>query len=315
MGTTLNSILLVMVVFVFVATPKQAVAQQDPLFTQYTNNMLLINPAYAGSRDAMTMVLLHRDQWVGIEGAPETQTLTFHSPFRNQNFAFGTSLMHDKIGPSTTTSIFGDFTARVQLDRKSHLAFGLKAGFKHYVVDLTRMAVAESDPLFQENVNSWLPNIGMGVYYHRPRFYAGFSIPKFVEDDLDGTDNTYGIDTRHMYFITGGVVDLSPYVKFKPTMMVRYADAAPLSGDFTANLLFYDRLWTGAFYRTDLINQELPASWGLMVAFQINPQFKIGYSYDRSLSDLQYVNDGSHEISVTFDFVFEKDKIKSPRYF
>lgn len=314
MGTTLNSLVLLLVVLLFVS-PKEAAAQQDPLFTQYTNNMLLINPAYAGSRDAMTMVLLHRDQWVGIDGAPETQTLTFHSPLGNENFAIGSSLMHDLIGPSTTTSLSMDFAARIQLDRKSHLAFGIKGGFKHYQVDLTRMRVSETDPLFQEDINSWLPNIGMGVYYYRPRFYAGFSIPKFVEDDLDGTENTYGLDTRHMHFITGAVFDLSPYVKFKPTLMMRYAEAAPLSADITGNLLFYDRLWTGAFYRTDVMNPEYPASWGLMVAFQINPQFKIGYSYDRSMSDLQYVNDGSHEISVTYDFVFEKDRIKSPRYF
>lgn len=315
MGNTLSSLVLFLVVLM-VSTPGAKIfAQQDPLFTQYTNNMLLINPAYAGSRDAMTLVLLHRDQWVGIDGAPETQTLTFHSPFRNQNFAFGSSLMHDAIGPSTTSSLFTDFTGRVRLDRKSYLAFGIKAGFKHYQVDLTRLNISESDPLFQFNVNQWSPNVGAGVYYHRPRFYAGLSVPKFLEYDLDGDDRTYGTDVRHLFFVTGAVFDLSPYVKLKPTVMVRHAESAPLSGDFTANLLFYDRLWTGAFYRTDLINQQLPASWGLMVAFQINPQFKIGYSYDYTLSDLKYVNNGSHEISVTFDFVFERDRIKSPRYF
>jgi len=285
-------------------------AQQDPLYTQYVFNMLTVNPGYAGSRDALTLNVLHRNQWVGIEGAPVTNSFSIHSPLRNENLNIGFSYVNDNIGPTNQNGVYVDFAARIQLSKKSRLSFGLKSGFNHLQTSLTALNITDpGDITFSEDVRRFMPNVGVGMYFDTERFYAGISIPKFFENRfVDNANATDAQERRHFFFITGAVFDLSRDIKFKPSILLKGVEAAPLSADLNLSFLFRDRIWAGGYYR-------FGDSFGGIIGYYITPQLMFGYSYDYTTTDLQNFNSGSHEISLTYDFDFKNQKVRSPRYF
>lgn len=286
-------------------------AQQDPLYTQYRNNMLSVNPAYAGSREALTVNLLHRSQWVGMEGAPTTQTLTVHGPLVNQNLGFGLSLVHDRIGPTRQTGIYGDLSARVRVSDKGYLAGGLKLGANFFNSNLSGLILTNStDGTFSENVNTVMPNMGLGLYYYTPAFFAGVSVPKLFKNSLyenEGVDGPIS-EKQHLFVTTGAVLEISPLLKFKPAVLARMVSGSPFSMDVSGSFILDDRFWVGGYYR-------LKESAGLLLDYNFNPQLKVCYSYDYALTELQNYNSGSHEISITYDFIFKEKRIQSPRYF
>jgi type IX secretion system PorP/SprF family membrane protein len=299
------------VVALALAFPQWASAQQDPLFTQYMYNVLSINPGYAGSRDALSVVGIHRSQWMGFEGAPSTQNLTIHSPLRNKNFALGGSLIHDQIGPTQQFGAYADFAGRVWLTEKSRLSLGIKAGFNYLQTDIVGLGINNPDPAYNENINRLNPNVGFGLYYHSPNFFAGYSIPKFFENDLSDTpagSDSEAREERHQFIIVGGVIPMGSQVKFQPSAFLRMVNGAPASVDVTANFLFIEKIWVGGFWRYD-------SNVGMLAAYQLSPQFKLGVAYDYTLNELMDYTSGSFEIMLTYDFIFEKGAMKSPRYF
>jgi len=301
---------ILLMVLIFAVQTMQA--QQDAMFTQYINNMLVVNPAYAGSRDALTLSFLHRSQWVGIEGAPTTETFSIHGPLQRKYLGFGFTMVHDRIGPETKTGVYGDISGRVKVSRNAYLAAGLKFGLNFYRANLADLDLVHDDDFsFQDNPSSTLPNLGFGLYYYTPVFYAGVSIPKLIENDLYPGEDSYSgeiVEKRHYYFITGFLLNMSSTVKFKPSLLTRMLDGTPVSMDVTATFVFRDKLWVGPYYRY----QE---SMGFLVNYNFTPQMRVGYSFDHTLSELQQFNTGTHEISLTYDFIYRDNKIKSPRYF
>lgn len=292
-------------------------AQQNPLYTHYMYNTLVINPGYAGSRDALTITGLHRSQWVDFKGAPVTQTLTMHSPLINDHIGLGLSVINDKIGPSNNTSLFGDFAYRMKLNDKSKLALGLSAGANIFQASLSDLQLDEqTDPVFTNNIkNHVTPNFGFGAYYSRERFYAGVSVPNLLQNNYSQIEQANGIslnakEKRHYYLIAGTMLNISDNLAFKPTALVKLTAAAPAQLDLTASFVIVKRLLLGAMYRSgDAI--------GALIGFDITNQLHLGYSYDWSygLSTSKY-NKGSHEIVLRYDFIFSsKKKIYSPRYF
>ncbi len=286
-------------------------AQQDPLFTQYRSNMLTVNPAYAGSREALTFNLLHRNQWVGIEGAPTTQSISVHGPLASDKVGFGLSLINDKVGPTKQAGIYGDISGRVKVSEKGYLAGGVKVGANFFSSNLTELTLANrGDGNFAENVNKTMPNVGVGVYYYSDKFYLGVSVPKIIKNTLYDNGSLDGAvsEKRHAFVNSGLILELSPLVKFRPTAMVRMVGGSPLSLDATATFILDDRFWIGGYYR-------LSESVGLLLDYNFTSQLKVGYSYDYTLTELQNYNTGSHEIGVTYDFIFKEKRIQSPRYF
>lgn len=292
-----------------------AFGQQDPMFTHYMYNTLSVNPAYAGSREALTVTLLHRNQWVSFPGAPKTNTLTLHSPVFNENVGLGLSLTHDVIGPTKFTSMYGDFAFRVKLTKKSNLTFGLKAGVDLLTANLPFLEIQDpNDPAFLNSFkNKALPNFGFGLFYtYKNRFYAGLSIPRMLQHKFVG-ENTLissGILKGHYYFITGASLPLSRFVEFKPSALVKMTVGAPVELDVTALFELYKRINFGLMYRTgDAV--------GALVGIYLFDRLLLGYSYDFSFTNttLKY-NEGSHEIMLRYDFIFSSShRIKSPRYF
>ena len=304
----------VLLALILLAFSYAGFSQQQPMYTHYMENTLSINPAYAGSRDALTVLLLHRMQWVGFKGAPITQTLTMHSPFLKNKLGAGLSFVNDKIGPSGTTSMYLDFAYRIKF-KHSYLAFGLKTGFSLLKLNLQDLNVNETnDPVFSQNFQSqWMPNFGFGIYYNTDRYYLGFSVPKILNVNLL-TNSVQGnlIQTaRHYYFIAGGYVNLNSDLKFMPTTFIKFTTNAPVEMDLTAQLIYKNLLYGGLMYRTG-------DALGLLIGVYITPLLTVGYSFDWSMvNKTGKYNFGSHEFMIRYDFLLmtPKKKIISPRFF
>lgn len=309
----LSKIISIAILFLSVST---AFAQQLPQFTQYMFNTISINPAYAGSRETLSIVGLHRSQWVGLEGGPETQTLSVHTPMRNENMGLGISFINDKLGYENFSYLYADYSYTIKTSEKTKLAFGLKAGMTHYSLDqeLLNDPSVVVDPFFNDISDRWSPNVGAGLYLHSQRWYLGLSAPRILNTDYNkGNDafREFVAFERISYYFTGGYVfDLSEKTKLKPSVLLKATNGAPLSFDASANFLFNEKFWLGAAYR---VNQYAAAIGGI-ADFQISKQMRVGYAYEYPLSDIAPYTSGTHEVLLMFE-VFKSKRIKSPRYF
>jgi type IX secretion system PorP/SprF family membrane protein len=292
-------------------------AQQDPHYTQYMYNMNVMNPAYAGSKENLSLGLLYRQQWVNVDGAPKTATLSIHSPV-GKNIGLGLSVISDKIGPVDENNIYADASYTLNLGGEHRLAFGLKAGATFHKVGTfseigNGYVQQEGDLAFSKNTSSTYLNLGAGLFYHSKNYYLAFSVPNMLKSThLDLTQNgqeyQFGSEVQH-YFLTGGYVfDLSENTKFKPSVMLKSAFKAPTSLDVSANFLFFEKFEMGATYRLD-------DSFGAMANYAISPNIRIGYAYDHIISDLKVATTSSHEIMLLFDLNFPKKVSISPRFF
>lgn len=291
-------------------------AQQDPQYTQYMYNTQVVNPAYAGSREALSLGGLYRSQWVGLDGAPKTITLSGHSPIGFSNVGIGLSLVSEEIGPSTKSWANVDFSYTIQTSDQGKLAFGLKAGASLLNVDYSKLNISDPGDVFENNVDDKVNlQIGAGAYYYTNKFYVGLSVPNFVESthfDEASIENSnieaLGKERLHYLLIAGYVFDLSENVKFKPAVLSKMVTGSPLQIDGSANFLFYDKFTLGGAYRWS-------ASWSAMVGFQVTDSMFLGLAYDRETTDLTKYNDGSFEFFLRFDLFNRPDRILSPRFF
>ena len=287
-------------------------AQQDPHYTQYMYNMSVMNPAYAGSKENLSMGLLYRKQWVEIEDAPTTGTFFGHAPV-GKNVGMGLSFISDKIGPVEENNIYADFSYTLNLGGEHKLAFGIKTGLTLHKVglydDVYLTLPDANDPAFSENTSNSYFNIGSGLFYYTNKYYLGFSVPNLMKSKhLDFNGREFGSEVSH-YFLTGGYVfDINENVKFKPFFMMKSALEAPTSLDLSTNFLFNQKFEIGATYR-------LEDSFGAMVNYAITPNLKLGYAYDHIVSDLNVTTPSSHEIILLFDLNFPKKVSSSPRFF
>ena len=291
-------------------------SQQDAMFTHYMFNTLAVNPAYAGSRDAFTVTGLHRTQWAGFEGAPITQTLTMHTPIPLKNSGIGLSLVNDKIGPTRTTSFYADFSYKIKINERANLAFGIKGGVNFMKADIASLnTIDPNDPKFVSNDQSeFLPNFGFGLYFSTDKYYIGASIPKLLENDFKNNSISGGTDlaneARHYFLIAGTLLNLNEDFKLKPTSYIKITPAAPIEGDITTSVIYKDKFWLGAMFRTG-------DALGLLFGINITNVLSVGYSFDWSYNNSTFkYNQGSHEIMIRYDLIMTNEKkIYSPRYF
>ncbi|RZM27906.1 MAG: type IX secretion system membrane protein PorP/SprF [Pedobacter sp.] len=289
-------------------------AQQDAMYTQYMFNTLAINPAYAGSRNVVSATALGRSQWTGIEGAPKTATFTIDAPILDKRFGIGLQVMTDKLGVTQTNSAALSFAYRIRLDEAS-LSFGVQGDVSQYRSNLSSVVLGSSsgyDPAFANDVRKTLGNFGTGVYYNTDRFFLGLSaqdlVPNALSDQGTTGDRIAGKQALHVFLSSGYVFPVSEDLKLKPSFLVKYVHGAPIEGDINGTLWIKDVIGLGLQYRTS-------ADVSALIEIQATPQFRIGYSYDRSTTRLQNFNSGSHEIMIRFEFGSERGRIISPRYF
>ena len=289
-------------------------AQQDAQYTQYMYNTVSVNPAYAGSRGHLSIAALYRNQWLGLDGAPETQTLNAHTPVGYRGVGVGLSIVNDKIGPSSETYFDVDFSYTIQTSLEGKLSFGLKASAHMLDIRYSELDEFEIDPQLQSQQdiqNKFSPNIGAGVYYHTDRFYAGLSAPRILETThFDSSSVSTAKEQLNLYLITGYVWDLNPVLKFKPTLLTKAVQGAPLQVDLSANFMFNEKFIGGVAYRWD-------AAFSGLIGFMLSDQFMIGMAYDREITELGAAtfNDGSFEIILRYDFIRNIGNLKSPRFF
>ena len=298
--------------FFTVLIAQQISAQQDPQYTQYMYNMNIINPAYAGISEGLSVGALYRSQWVGLDGGPETFTFNIHSPVGKQ-LALGLSVISDKIGPVEETNAYVDASYTIPLGMETRLAFGVKGGFTFHDIAIAESQITLvdlSDPFFANAINETTPNIGAGVYFYKPnKYYISISVPNILNGvHLDDNGTKIGSESEHLFTAAGYVFDLSENFKLKPHALLKYAFDAPVSYDLNANLFMYDLVEFGVGYRLD-------DSFSSMINFQVTKDLRIGYAYDAINSGLDIVTNSSHEVFINYDFNFSSKVSRSPRYF
>ena len=285
--------------------------QQLPQFTQYMYNTISINPAYAGSREALSVIGLHRSQWAGFGGGPSTQTLSVHAPVMNKNVGLGFSFINDQLGFENFTYMYGDFSYTIQLNDISKLAFGLKGGFTGFSVDNELYTSNPDDQLVGNIENRWTGNVGAGVMWLWEKGYLGLSAPRLFKNNFS-PDSDYESLERVSYYFTGGYVfNIGLSTKFKPAFMIKATNGAPLSTDLSANFLFFEKLWLGAAYR---FNKSAGAI-GILADFQVFRDWRIGYAFELPTSDIRSYSDGTHEIILIYEVFNPNRKETSPRYY
>lgn len=287
-------------------------AQQDPQFTQYMFNTMSVNPAYAGSKGHAVITAIGRTQWVGFDGAPDTQNLSFDSPIGESGLGLGLNLVNDKIGPSHEIYFDGNLSYTVETGQEGNLAFGLRLGGRILNIDWSKGDTVDSETLFTNNISGkFLPTVGAGIYYHEPQWYIGLSVPNFLRTEhydrnLEEAQQV-AIERMHFFLITGYVFDVTESIKFKPAALVKAVSGAPLSLDVSANLLFNEKFRVGLGWRWD-------DSISALLGFQVSDSLLIGYAYDLTTSNYNVTNSGTHEIMLRYEILKEL-RYKSPRFF
>jgi len=291
-----------------------AMAQQDPQYNMYMFNPLSVNPAYAGSRDALSVALIHRSQWVGFSGAPTTQNLAIHTPFSGKNMAAGFQIMNDNIGPKNTLAISGIYAYKIRLF-KGKLGFGLRASLYNYKFDWSKINYKDTrEATYNLGRESYMmPSFDFGMYYSDNKNYIGVEAAHLSENKLGITDEninqTNTIEQNaHLTLTAGRAFVINRDFIFKPSLLVRGMANSPVLLDINASVFLKQTLWLGLSYRKRY-------GMAALVEYYVTKEFRVGYSYDYPFNTLNTGNGGSHEIFVGFDFDIFKSKLISPRYF
>lgn len=287
-----------------------ALGQQDPRFSLYMFDKTAINPAAAGSKDALEANLIARNQWLDISGAPKTAALLVEAPVASKKIGWGAEVINDQIGPTTSTAVQGDYSYHIPLF-SGQLSAGISAGIYNYVIDFSKINYKDqSDPYNAYNRSQKIvPTAAAGLYYYSHSFYIGLSANHLIKSRL--TNESYDSAASfwpHAYFIVGQGITLSPNLLFNPSLTIDAARNAPLAGDINLNFLLQEKLWLGLSFRARY-------GFGFMAAYRISPMFQLGYAYELGLNGIGQAGGGTHEISLTADFGKNKTIQASPRYF
>ena len=287
-------------------------AQQEAQYTQYMYNTANVNPGYVGTRGCLSALLMHRTQWVGLDGAPQTNTFAISSPIGvNQKIGLGLSVINDKLGPSEENAISLDMSYNIPTSENFKLSFGVKATANLFSVDFNKLTIHNpNDGLIRKNVdNRFFPNVGAGAYWYSDKTYIGVSIPFMLEQKYYDNDVQYVASERmHPHLIAGHVFRLSNEIQFKPATMIKMVKGAPLQVDLSGNFWFNEKFSLGVAYRWD-------AAVSAMAGFQISDSWMIGYAYDRDVTRLGNYNSGSHEVFLRYELFKKIDKVVAPRFF
>ena len=298
---------LILITLGFMSPESQA--QQDPQYTQYMYNTMSVNPGYAGQREVLSISGLHRSQWVGIDGAPRTQSLVLHAPLRNEKIGLGLSVVNDALGPADETYVDANFSYTIYVNSvDTRLSFGLKGGFHLLNTDWSEGIFQNPDMAFQENLSLFSPVIGAGLYLHTDKWYIGAAVPNFITTQhYDDFQESVAKERMHYYFIGGIVFDAGDNVKLKPATLVKAVSGSPVIFDLSLNALLVEKLTLGVAYRWD-------DSFSGLAGFQLSDSLFIGYAYDLTSTELNNYNSGTHEIMLRFELQ-QFGKILSPRFF
>jgi type IX secretion system PorP/SprF family membrane protein len=320
----------------FLLCAQQLSAQQDPMFTKYVFNSLIFNPAYAGSKGYISTTAIYRQQWAGFEGSPVTQSITAHSPLRNERANVGMSLFNDQAGAVGTTNLSLSYAYRVPLGGEWKLAAGLQAGVGNWRGNWRKLTLEDqNDIAFQNNLNRWLPNFGAGLYLSSPLFYAGLGCPSILEYNLRKANTAeapiFSKNYRHYYTTAGAAIPLAgESLVFRPSILLKStawfsqfrSDAqlqnigSPTEIDIDLSVFFLEKFWLGAALRSALnLRNSSYDSADLWFCWYLDNGLRLGAAYDFPLSNIRQSTAGSFELLVGYDFDIKVKNVATPRYF
>ena len=317
--------LIITILFALFFVPFICEAQQQPLNTQFMYYKLGYNPAFAGSQEAPCVSCIIREQWLGLEGAPSTQALTFNMPLMNQRVGIGANLMRHKIGITTIYNIDGAYSYRLRLGQ-GMLGIGVQGSLRSFTNDFNETIAIQSKPddltIPTNNENKFTFNFGTGLYFNSERFYIGVSAPRLLTNSIDfnANDNVVSREVQHLYFMSGYTITLREDLHLRPQFLLKYANNAPLNADLNLNLLIQDKFVTGLTYRTrgNKVNDRWGESLDVLFGAQITENLMFGFSYDFTLSDLREFTSGSIEASLHYCFGPSSNpnsEFENPRFF
>lgn len=288
-------------------------AQQNAHYSQFFSNKLIQNPAYAGSAEVMSLTAMHRQQWVGLKGAPSTQTISLHAPLFNKRVGLGLSILRDDITISENWNIITSYAYRIPLEVGT-LSIGLQADIRFMKVNWNEVKALEINDTEIPDVNSqrFKPDISGGLYYNTDRFYVGLAVQNLIDADhvksIDDILDYLPLNDRHVYLMGGYAIPITENVDFAPVVLMKFVKNAPLDFDINASFVFYDRLWAGLSWRKD-------DSIDVILQYQLNQQLRLGVAYDFTISELQQTNSGSYEMMLQYNFDFEDSGFTNLRFF
>lgn len=284
-------------------------AQQDPVYTQYMNNLMSVNPAYTGVRGVGSTSMLFRKQWMNFNGSPISSSITLGLPIDSLHIGAGFDFLYDNIGPLTTTAIFLDYSYRIQITESTQLSFGLKGGFNFVQANLKELYRHDYDDQYileYGDFSRLMPNFGIGLFWFSKDFYVGLAIPRLLQNKYykDVTIVEAANREERHYFLNGAYqFRLSEQIVFKPGITTILVAGAPATADFDLSFMYMDKFWFGAMYR---ISDAL----GAYVQLQVQENLKIGFSYEYPHTSLNEFNNGTIEVMLRYDF-----KTKSTQLF
>ncbi len=288
-----------------------AIAQQETQNSFYMFNASLLNPAYAGSRDALSIVADGRMMWTGWKGAPRTNCFTLHTPLKIESVGLGLNVLNDELGAVKRNALFADFSYRIRLNKENdRLAFGLRAGADIITNNFNELRVNdETDPVRGQNsFTKAVFNTGAGVYLYGKKYFFGLTAPKVIPSQVSEVANTKSVNALHIYAIGGYVFKLNSLWDLKPGACIRFTPNAPISSDFNISAFFNKQIWFGLMYRHG-------SAAGANIIYHFTPNIRLGYAYDYSINNMNRYNSGTHEIMFGIDLVKKSEPVKSPRYF
>jgi type IX secretion system PorP/SprF family membrane protein len=298
--------------------------QQQSLHTMFMYNKLLINPAYAGYHEHPCATAIVREQWLGFDGAPKTQSLSFHGPLSSQRIGIGFNLQRRSVGVSSATTFDGIYDYRIPMGNGT-LSLGVQASVRLYEVDYSDPAVKtvqdiSIDPGVEfASDNKTLANGGAGIYYYTPSFYIGLSSPRLIDSDIDfEVDNLFTArEQAHYYLMSGFAFKLDHKLNFVPQVLVRYTQAAPVSVDLNLGLHWAEDFSAAVSIRKGGDGEQFLESVDVMASAKILRGLRLGAAYDITMSELQRYGDGSIEVMLMYCFgeAAKPATFINPRYF
>jgi len=287
-------------------------AQYTPILSQYMFNGLGYNPAFAGSNEVLTVSAANRNQWVGFDGAPVTQTITAHTPLKNENIALGVMLLRDVIGKTHNNGLFASYAYRMKWG-DGKLSIGLTAGFSLMEARLSEsVIIQQGDEVFSKNTPvCFLPNFSIGTYYYSSKFFVGFSSPFIFTEKYDvNTDKFISVFDfkKNNFMMNGGYnYQINNEYALKPSFLLHtnLSTGSQLELDLAAENLRFGGIGLGYRLKDAVI---------FLLKAKINNQMFFGYAYGLTVSKLSNYNSGTHEFYLTYRFKYESKTVSS-RFF
>jgi type IX secretion system PorP/SprF family membrane protein len=301
----------VLALLVLMAFGMKTQAQQEPQYSQYMFNQLSYNPAYAGSRDALSATMILRRQWLGFDGGPVTGNVNAHMPILNEKHGVGFNFSSDHLGLTNQTNFTLNYAYRIAV-RKGFFQAGLSGGILYYKTKFSQLVTTQIDPNIPSDAATLRPRAGLGLYYYNPKFYVGVSTPNIINGKYYSHNSVAGnLESKqslHAFAMMGAILPLGKAVSLRPSAVVKYAAHSPLQVDANLTIFFAKTIGVGVGYRTT-------DALVFMLEYTSPRRFRMGYAYDMTLSPLKTTNSGSHELMIGLDIGWGKSNFLTPRYF